>query len=296
MKKIASSILCSLFVIVINYDASAQWFLDTATNAEIQAHDQPYIILQKEIETKLCNTDWGIPPNAFLLLKDDPYNRLILRGKAIDAFSFTHSGDACTIQLKPTSPLYKAIMDTTQKLMKKKGDHMKQSLEIWRNSAKNDYKIPASEQKTIDSLKHIDEEADRKLNVLLHEQEFADISLDINESWTPDLGNSTKIQLMPVLPGIEHAVMTMQYSDEDPSDTSYYAYLYIGNWPLPDMKKRVLYTFKYNKHYGSMGRKHSGTPVIENFVILLHSYQYNHLMKAIHSIDWMKLHQLIKSS
>ena len=295
MTKTLASVILLIFLFATN-NASAQWIVDTATNAEIQAHDQPYIILQKEIETKLCNNDWSIPENAFLLLKNDPYHRLILRGKSIDAFSFTAGGDACTIGLKQSSPLYKAILDTTKEIMKKETDDMKMANEIWRNSAKNNYKISASEQRTADSLKRIDKALDRKLRSLPHEQTFADVSLDINENWTTDLTNGTKNQFMPAIPGIKHAVLSIQYPDAENSDTSYYAYLYMGNWPPPDLKKRVLYTFKYNKDYGSIAKKALPTPVIENFVVFIRTYHYKNLMEVIQSIDWTKLDGLIKKS
>lgn len=293
MKKLYFLLNLLLPFLLINKIAAAQWYVDTATNAEIQAHDQPYIILEKEL-AKLCNRDWGIPQNPFLLLKNEPYHRLILRGKSIDAFSFTSAGDACTIKLKQTSPIFKAILDSIRLLMNEEADHMKLEPEMWRNSAKNNYKISASEKRTVDSLKRVDKILNNKLDDLQEEQTFADISLDINENWTRDLGNGTKNQLMAPIAGIKYTVLSIVYPDEDRSDTSYYAYLYLGNWPRPDLKKRVLYNFVYNDHYGANDRKHAGPPIIENFEVSVISHKYNNLMKVLHNIDWSKFDELIK--
>jgi hypothetical protein len=294
MKKLMRSFLLLLFLFEIKGNAFGQWYLDTANDAEIRLHDQAYHILQKEIETRICNSNWGIPQVPFFYLEDHPDTRLVLRGKSIQCFSFTGSGDACSIKLKETSPEYKVVMDSTRRLTAVQVEHAQKTRKIWDHAVAHNYKISPGEKKILDSMQEMDKTINRKLDALLYAQQFADISMEINANWTTDIGVASKVMLLPPVPGIRRGVLSTTYPDKDRSDTSYYAYLYLGEWQPLDLKKRVLYHFKYQHAYGLADRKHAGQPVIENFKITISSPHYQDLMKVIHVIDWTKLVALIK--
>jgi hypothetical protein len=295
MKKIMYRlILLLVFLFEINTTVVAQWYLDTATAEEAKLHDQFYIILQKEIESKICNSDWGIPANPFLLLKDDPYKMVVLRGKSINYFGFTGFGEACTIRLKETSPLFKANQDSLHVLAKIQEKQWAIGKSIMERTAKNNFKVSAADQKTMDSIKPIGRVMDLKSSALFEETLFGDISMHINKDWTSDFERTNKYRLLPTVPGVRYAILRITYPDKDRTDTSYSVLLYIGNWPQIDMKKRVNFPFKHYTKYAWIDRQHSGPPVVENLGILVSSHYYNNVMKMIHDIDWTKLTALVK--
>jgi hypothetical protein len=298
MKKILfTGILLCLFLIEPGKNAFSQWYLDTPTPAEMQAHDQPYIILQNEIQQKLCNSDWSIDNNSFSIFKDNPDSREVVRGKNIYYFDLSRWEGDCEIRLKQTSPLYKAIIDSLKKVNARLDSNIHTGLTLQEATAdamKNGGKIPAKDQAILDKKGIIQKKCMKDMALLGNAQQFAQFSLSINENWTDEKkGDAIKPLL---LPGVQQAVLSIGFPNENQPDTTYQATLYIGNWPKPDMHKMLPFHFKYNTSYGWADKQHSGPPVIENFKIFVQSYHYNWLMKSLNSIDWTKLDKLIKST
>lgn len=305
MKKIQfTCILLCLFLVEPGENAWSQWHLDTPTPAEMQAHDQPYIILQNEIENKLCNSDWGIDNNSFSLFKDNPDSKEVVRGKNIHYFDLSRWEGDCEIRLKQTSPLYEAIIDSLKKVNARLDSNMHTGLTLqdaMADATKNGGKIPAKDQAVLDKKGIIEKKCMKDMALLGNAQQFAQFSLSINENWADDektaAGSFAAGSVKSLnIPGVQQAVLSIEPPDENQPDTTYRATLYIGNWPKPDRNKMLPFHFKYNTSYGWSDKQHSGPPVIENFKIFVQSYHYNWLMKSLNSIDWTKLDKLIKST
>lgn len=295
-------IFFSVCILFQNINASAQWFLDTPTPAEIQSRDQPYSILQNEIGNKLCNTNWGIDKTSFLFFKDQPDIQEVVRGKSIHYFDLSRWGNKCVIMLKETSPLYQTIMDSTEKVNERLDSNANAGLtqdQAMADAMKNNGKITAKDQVILNKKKAVNDQGLKDIARLGNANQFAIISLLINENWADDIktgsGSYSANDIKPLsVHGIQQAVITIEYPDKGQVDTSYRATLYIGNWPKPDMHKMLPFPFKYNTKSAWSDKDHSGQPVIENLKIYIESYSYNNLMKVIHSIDWTKLDGLIK--
>lgn len=283
--------------------ASAQWYTDTPTPAEITARDKPYAILQNEIESKLCNADWGIDKdNSFSFLRGNPDNRVVVRGKTIHYFDLTHGGNGCTIKLKETSPLYKAVMDSTKKVNARLTANDNTGLTLQQamsDAMKNGGTIPAKDQAILNRKGAINKECMKDMARLSNAQKFGSITLLINENWVDDeetAGDGFMADAIKplIIPGIQHAYLCEEYPDKDEPDTTYRATLYIGNWPKPSLHEMLPFPYKYITKYGWTDKAHSGPPIIENLKIYVSSFYYNNLMKAIHNIDWTKLDSVIK--
>lgn len=295
------SIKLLISILMICQYASAQWFLDTPTPAEIQARDQPYTILQNEIENKLCNTDWGIDKTSFLFFKDQPGIQEVVRGKSIHYFDLSRWGNNCVIMLKETSPIYQAITDSTEKVNERLESNTNTGLtqdQAMADAMKNNGNITAKDQAILNRKKAVQDQGLKDIARLGNANQFANISLLINENWADDTKTAgdgfiaNAIKPLSVA-GIQQAVITIEYPNEDEPDTSYRATLYIGNWPKPDMNKMLPFPFKYYTKLAWSDKDHSGEPVIENLKIYIESYSYKNLMKTIHSIDWTKLDDLL---
>ena len=78
---ISCTLIISLALAFVFQNTNAQgWFGDKPTPAEVTARDKPFLVLQNEIETKLCDNDWGIGRQLFLFYKDNPELNEVLRG------------------------------------------------------------------------------------------------------------------------------------------------------------------------------------------------------------------------
>ena len=131
-------------------------------------------------------------------------------------------------------------------------------------------------QQGLDKLK----EGFKLVEIYGNKMEFANIGLSLNETYTDELEG----KILPKIPGIQQAALYKQRPDD--YVTVYIARLYIGYWPKLSPGKMMNYQFK----------KHSGQPVIENMKITISTFDYNQMMKVLHSIDWTKLEKLVKSS
>jgi len=303
MKKTAPFILFLAILLSIGNTVFAQWYADTPTPAEMKARDQPYIILQQEIKSKLCDNDWDIPLQPFLLITYHPDEKLNIRGKGIHYFSLASDGDDCLLSLKETSPLFIAIRDSTKKVVARIQENQNSGLtlsEALQRATKNGGKLTADDQKIVDQKKAVNDQCLKDLARLENAKHWADFDLQINERWTDDKTDGANICMVDdvkrlSLPGIQHAMLNVSFPDEHQPDTTYSATLYIGKWPKPDLHKMLPFQFKYNTDYAWIDKAHSGPPIIENFKILVVSHHYNNLMKGIHTIDWTKLDKLVKA-
>lgn len=302
MKRKACFILQIIIFLSIGKNVFAQWYADTPTPAEMKARDQPYIILQQEIKSKLCDNDWDIPPEPFLLLTDHPAETLDIRGKGIHYFSLASEGDDCVLSLKETSPLFLALKDSSKKLLARIKENQNSGLtlsEALQRAMKNGGKLSAADQKTVDQKKAVNDQCLKEMARIENAHHWGDFDLQINERWTDDKTPGADICVVDdlkrlSLPGIQHAMLNVSYPNEVQPDTTYSATLYIGKWPKPDLHNKLPFQFKFNTSYAWIDKAHSGPPIIENFKILVVSHQYNNLMKGIHFIDWTKFDSLIK--
>lgn len=302
-KKIKIAFVLLITICCSTQNALAQWYLDTATPEEAAARDKPYQFLQNEIQKKLCDKDWGIDKSSFSFLMNKPDWRKIVRGGNTLRFTFTGGGDDCEIDLRETSPLYQANMDssiavgkTSAEIMKWKWDQQKTVMQAKDPIAaaqrfKNDH------QKTIDSLTALDNKLKRLQNHLLNEKSFAQLSLNLNDDRIQGKElqdfRTFKVQQLNI-PGIQQAILYYQLPDEDDPDTSYRAALYIGDFPKFSIKMQP-YSYKYLTKNTWTDKQHSGKPVVENCTIWIHANHYNNMMKVLYSIDWTDLKSIIKN-
>lgn len=286
------------FTLSLSITASAQWYLDSPTPAEIQARDQPYLIVQQDIKARIANHDWDISENPFLFLRDHPDQKIIVRGKSIYNFSQTHWGDQCEIRLKKTSAAYQANSDSQKIATDQLVAITKRGYEILQNAAKNNYHLTAAEQKTTDSLKPVREKINARLTSLSNAQQIASVSIDFNANWMDEEKingfPADKTQLLQHIPGVDQFVLNVELPYEDNPDTSYAIGLYIGRWPQPNFTKMMPFTFRYNAKTPWTDKQHSGPPIIENFKVIISGYHYNQMIHIIRAIDWTKLKALVK--
>lgn len=272
MKKAA---LISLFVsLTFIQKVVAQWYLDSPTPEEAAVRDKPYMYLEGEIRKKLCDQNWAVTPeNDFEFLQASPQSRLILRGKSIYRFDLTRGGDECNIMLRQGSPMFKENFDKQvagNKLMLEKK-----------------YKIDGPEYK----------EWNKSMDRLNHDKTLATVSLVLNEDrvagkhfQNAQEGKAFKIEKVA---GVQQAILYCEYPGKDASDTLYWAYLYIGNFPSYSGKMEPVH-YKYLSKTGWSDKAHSGKPIIENIRIHISAFHYNNIMKVIRDIDWTGLDAMIK--
>lgn len=283
-------------------NAFAQWYLDTATPEEAAVRDRPYQYLQNEIQKKLCDKDWGIDKSSFSFLVEKPDWKKIVRGGNTVRFTFTGGGDDCDIDLRETSPLYQANMDsniaiskTRSTIMKWQFDQQKQVLQA-KDPIATAQRFKKDHQKTIDSLNALDAKLNRQQNHLLNEKTFAQISLTLNDDRIQgkELQGFTAFKVQQLtIPGVQQAILYIQLPEEDDPDTSYRAALYIGDFPKFSAEMQP-YSYKYLTKNTWTDKQHSGKPVVENCTIWIYTNHYNNMMKVLHGIDWTGLKQVIK--
>lgn len=283
----------------------AQWYLDTATPEEAAARDKPYRYLQSEIQKKLCDKDWGIGKNGFSFLMQNQAWKKIVRGGHTVRLTFTGGGDDCLINLRESSPLYKANMDSSVAVNKKMGEIMTWGMNQQKAVIQAKDPLAAAQrfkkdhQKTIDSLTALNAKLNREANHLLKEQTFAQVSLNLNDDRIAgkEFQGFTvfKVQQLNGIPGIEQAILYCQLPDEDNSDTSYRAALYIGDFPRFSIKMQP-YSYKYLTKNIWTDKQHSGKAVVENGTIWIATNHYANMMKVIKGIDWVGLESTIKGN
>lgn len=255
---------------------------DTPAPAEIAVHNQPYIVLQNQIEKNLCNNDWEINTNdsrrnnvaPFLILKGDPGENVILRGTTVHYFSPVDRGVSCEIDMKPGSAIYIANIDSFNAQMKILGTG-----------------FMASNNANIEMAR------------LQDERKLAEVKLQLNFDYTEDITDAnynnnfytgSKLSVVPA--GIQMATLFKEDFAKTSKDTLYYAVLYIGDWPITtSIKKREFFHFVNYSKEPWIDKQHSGTPVLENMKITIKTSNYEKLMKVINSIDWTKLNALVKN-
>jgi hypothetical protein len=277
---------------------AAQWYLDTPTPAETQSRDAPYMELQQQITARLCKQDWNVSDNPFLFLKDHGDKQVVVRGKSVYGFSLTRWGDQCGITVDKNSALYKANLQRQRTATSQLTDITKAGYAILQVAAKNNYHLTAAQQKTVDSLKLEREKANARLNSLSHAQDIAWVNIDINANWMDEKNMqgfaADKAVRLTALPGVQQAVLFVEYPDQDDPDTSYRAWLYIGKWPRSSFDKMTPFSFRYHTKYAWTDKEHSGPPLIENLKVLVYGYRYNQVMKVVHALDWTRLLAWVK--
>jgi hypothetical protein len=276
MKK---QIILILFILLnawcsnISAQPKKEW-QDTPTPAEIAVHNQPYIILQNEIENKLCDKDWEINSKyQFLVLKGGDNEDVILRGTTVHYFTPVDRGVLCEIDMKYGSAKYKANTDSFNAQMKMLG----KGLAVSAN-------------------------ANLEMAQLQDERQLATIKLQLNSEYTDDLTDANNdyhfyigAELSTVPAGIQMATLFKKDNAKASKDTLYYAVLYIGDWTKSSsVKKREFFHFVHYTKEPWTDKQHSGTPFLENMKITIQTYSYEKLMKVINGIDWTKLKALIK--
>lgn len=294
-----------VFIIVLLFvfqNANAQWVFDTPTAAEAAARDKPYAILQNEIERKLCDKEWSIDQNPFLYFKDHPEATEITRGKNAHYFIVGSWGAKCKIELNKTSPLYKEIMDSSKNVSTRLGESYKYGPDLQKdiaNAMKTGGHISPKGQAMLDKKHVITKQCLDDLARLQNAQQYANIALFINRDGeghkqAPAGGYPKGALKSLTVAGVQQAVLFITNPYEDDPDTTYFANLYIGNWPKPHPGDQVLFPYKYNTKYSWTDKVHSGKPIIENFCVEIYTSHYSDMMKVIHSIDWTKLEALVK--
>lgn len=249
-----------------------------ATSKEILLHDNAYNILQHEIEANVCDASWEISKKPFLL-SDNRDEKIVIIDylKGIGNIPvFTREDESFEIKMKPESPLYKSNQDESKK-----------QTDAYLARIAN---ISSANKKELAIITAKNEQYQKNLSHISNSKNFGSISLELNQSSTYDketLGDShhTNINRLIIIPGIQQCFLAIEYPDESDVDTSYYAVLFIGNWPkLSDTKMLPFHFIKNN----------SDEPVIENMIIEISAFNYNKMMMMIHNIDWTKLEALIK--
>lgn len=84
------------------------------TDLEKKLHDDAYITLQQEINSKICNENWTISETPFLI-KDHPGAMIVIKNYYKEYGNipeFSREGETFKIGLKPTSALYKEYIDS----------------------------------------------------------------------------------------------------------------------------------------------------------------------------------------
>lgn len=279
---------------------------DTPTPAEIAVHNQPYLILQKEIENKLCDNDWAINTKyQFLILKGGPDEDVILRGTTVHYFTPVDRGIMCEVDMKYGSSIYTANANSFNALMKIKVAQINKSLQILAKAQKNNLKYTAEDSAVMDKIKIVNDKADLEMARLLDERKLAIIKMLLNSSWTePQKGRQYYLdggidfyagKKLPHLEGVGYATLFMEKPWKDNPDTLCEATIYIGNWPAQtDLKRRFAFHFVHIDKTPWTDKQHSGQPFLENMKIIITGESYESVMKVIHSIDWTKLNALVK--
>jgi len=275
MKKIIPALIIIILVFagadIFAQNASADKFR-VATPQEILLHDNPYNILQREIETNICDANWSITQKPFLL-SANPNEKIIIINYLEGVGNvpvFKREGESFEIKMNQESPLFKAYLEEN----KKQTEAFQARSARVASDKKEAAEITAQNKKYFN---YINQSANRTI--------FGDIFLELNQNNTIvyDLGDTSPKQI--TAPGINHISLFVQLPDESSVDTIYNAILYIGNWPKLSNTKMVPFHFTKNN---------SSAPVIENMIIKISGFNYNKIMKMIHSIDWTKLEALIK--
>ena len=249
----------------------------TATPKEILLHDNAYNVLQHEIEVNICDNNWGISKKPFLL-SNNRDEKVVIIGY-LKGFGnipvFTREDESFEIKMKPKSPLYKANEDESKK---------QTDAYIARTT-----NISSADKKELAIIKTKNEQYSKNLNHLSNSKNYGSISLEINQSSRyddePFGSHKGGIKKTVTAPGIQQGALSIEYPDELSVDTTYLATLYIGNWPKLSGAKTLPFHFIKND---------SDEPVIENMIIEISAFNYNEMMKMIHSIDWTKLQAMIK--
>jgi hypothetical protein len=274
MKKIAP-ISISIILLFTGNDIFAQNIpadkYRAATPKEILLHDNPYNILQREIETNICDANWNITKKPFLL-SDNRDEKIVIIDylKGVGNIPvFMRKGESFEIKMNPESPLYKSNQD-----------EVKKQTDAYVARIAN---ISSADKKELAVIKTKNEQYEKNLNRLSDDKTYGSISLEINQS-TMYVNNEGKGNTKAlILPGIRQGILRIEYPDEASVDTTYRATLFIGNWPKFSDTKTPSFHFIKNSD-----------PVIENIIIEISAFNYNKMTKMIHNIDWTKLEALIK--
>ncbi|MCC7401290.1 MAG: hypothetical protein IT214_07375 [Chitinophagaceae bacterium] len=292
-----------LIIMVWAATANAQWYLDTATPQEATARDKPYQYLQNQIQ-KLCNRDWTIDKSSFKFLTDHSDWQKVVRGNSIFRFDLTGGGNACDIMMDHNSAIYRQNLLQSQSNAKEEGAIMKSGMDEYQKAMQSKDPMAAidnykkTHKKFIDSISARSKQLKLSDQHLLNEQEFANVSVIVNNDRIEgkDLQSFRTSTLMhlPVIPGIQQAILYTEFPDADDPDTNYRAALYVGNFPKYTGKMEPV-NFKYKSKMPWKDKSHSGAPIVENTSTWKSSYHYNNLMKVIRTIDWSGLDSMIKN-
>lgn len=297
-----------VFVIIILFyfqNGNAQsWYPDKPTPAEVEARDKPFSILQNEIETKLCDNDWGINKQTFLFYKDYPKLNEVLRGTGVHYFDLVIWGNRCDVELKSTSPLFTDYVNNS-KILSERLDSIQNSAPTMSqayNDVKNNKGVLSAKDKALLEKKKIAKgKCVNAMTQLAHKNKLANFFLFTNADYgsTSELGwkgfDIDKVNEVKYIsiPGAQQVLVGITYPEEDNPDTTYTAQVFIGNWPKLEHIKTP-FPFKYKTKTAWIDKAHSGPPIIENLRIRIATYNYDKIMKAIRSIDWTKLEALVK--
>lgn len=288
-------------------------YQDTPTPVEMAVHNQPYIILQREIENNLCDKNWGIDTldkngnyvAPFLILKGDPNDDVILRGSTVHFFIPVNRGTECTVQLKNTSPLYKANSDSMLAQTEISKSQFGIASQLFAKAAKNNYKYTHEDSVVMDKMKIVSDKVNKEMDHLSNALKLATIGLVLNSHWTePQMGRQYYLdggtnfdggKLLPTIEGASFATLFWEDPWKLDPDILWEATIYIGKWPvITDLKKRFAFHFMHIDKTPWTDKQHSGKPVIENMKIIIMAEDHGRLLKVIHSIDWTKLNALVK--
>ncbi len=287
---------------------------DTPTPAEMALHNQPYIILQKEIEENLCNNDWEIDSRdkngddvaPFLILKGDPGDDVIARGTSVHNFIPVDRGIACTVQLKSSSPLYTANNDSMRSQSGIWQAQYNLANQLFEKAAKNNYKYTSEDSAVMKKMKIASDNATLEMARLSKARKLATIAMQLNSSWTePQKGRQYYLdggtdfdagKKLPPVKGAAYATLFTKKPWKNDPDTLCEATVYIGNWPVQtDIKKRFAFHFVHTDKTPWTDKQHSGQPFLENMKIIITAESYEKVMKVIDSIEWTKLEALVKN-
>lgn len=316
-KQIALLLFINLNVCCYNLSAQPKkYYLDTPTPEEMAMFNKPYIILLNDIEKKLCNDDWGIDSSDshvgykahFHLLKGDPDEEVIERGTTIHNYSpndLYNLRTKCTVQLKQSSPLFKANNDSMLAQSKITQKQYATGMELYAKAAKNNFKYTAADSTVMKKSKAASDKANSEMAHLANNRQLAVIRMDLNSKWTePQLGRQYYLdggtdfdagKRLPTVDGAAYVTLFMKNPWELDPDTLCEVTIYIGHWPvIPDLKKRFAFHFVHTDKNPWTDKQHSGKPFLENMKINITAENYTRLMDVVHSIDWTKLEALVK--
>lgn len=165
-------------------NTSAQgWYGDKPTPEEVTARDKPFIVLQKEIETKLSDNDWGIGKQSFLFYKDNPKLNEVLRGTSIHYFDLIVWGNRCDVELKGTSPLFTDYMNNSR-LLSGQLDSILSSAptqgQAYNDALKNKGVLPAGDKVLLEKKKIAQDRCFNEMTKLVNKTKLAKFFLFVN--------------------------------------------------------------------------------------------------------------------